>query len=141
MNKRLDNRGHEVLDPKPLAIPARIRKVSETDRFRSIVSGMLSDHVANQGFETFEESNDFFIDDDFFPMSPHELTPELEEQFNEFVSRSIAAAKGDSPPPDPEVFGGLRVRRPEAPSEPPVVPGTEPVLDSKTASKVAPDAT
>lgn len=141
MSSRLNEKGHETLDPKPLAIPAKIRKISEQDKFRSIVAGMLSQHVSNQGFETFEESNDFFVEDDFFPMSPHELTPELEEQFNEFVSRSIAHAQGDAPKANPVLFGGLGLINPAPPGEPAAVPRADPVLDGKTAPKVAPEPT
>lgn len=140
MNKRLDKNGAEILDQKPLAIPARIRKISETDKFRSIVQGMLSQHVADQGFETFEEANDFFIDDDFFPMSPHELTPELEDRFNDFVSRSIAHAQGDQTPSNPTVFGGLGLINPTPPRESLAVPGASD-NDGKTPPKVAPEPT
>lgn len=121
--KRLDKNGSEQLDPRPKAIPAKIRRISETDRFRSIVAGMLSDAAADNGMESFEEANDFYVEDDFFPMSPHELTPEMEDQFNEFVSRSIAESQGPQTHTNPEVVAGLRLRNREAPGNAPVVPG------------------
>ncbi|QXP44247.1 MAG: hypothetical protein [Arizlama microvirus] len=125
MSKRLDENGYETLDPKPRAIPAKIRKISETDRFRAMVQGMLSDAAANNGMESFEEANDFYVEDDFFPMSPHELTPELEEQFNDFVDRSIAESKGPQDHSTPEMAAGLRLRNRQTSNNPPVVPGDD----------------
>lgn len=71
--KRQKNR-HENLDPTPIALPVRItRPLSEYDRFRNIIRNELSQQAASQGFETFEEADDFDVADDFDPKSPWEL--------------------------------------------------------------------
>lgn len=60
---RLDASGAEVLDPRPIEIPVALRR-SETisEQVRRLVSHEISAMAHNQGFETFEESNDFYIE-------------------------------------------------------------------------------
>lgn len=112
---RLNALGQEVLDKTPLAKPVRIRKISETDKFRSIVQGMLSDHAADRGVESFEEANDFDIDEDPFPQSRFELTVAEEQAFNDFVRRSIEAKAGAPVLSDRHLPEGLSLRH-NAPS-------------------------
>lgn len=128
--ERLNQFGQEVLSSTPLAKPVRIRKMSEPDRFRSIVQGMLSDAVADRA-ETFEEANDFEIEEDPFPQSRFELTVAEEIAFNQFVQRSIEAKAGGPVLTDRHLPQGFELRHTaEIPAEPgpvPVVPPAPPV--------------
>lgn len=71
---RLDARGHEILDPTPMAVPAGFKKPeSLAETIQRLVRRGLSDAAASQGFETFEESEDFNVEDETFdPSTPFE---------------------------------------------------------------------
>lgn len=60
----LDKRGYEVNNPKPLFIPVDGRP-SLRDRIKRMIRQELSDQAFDKGFETFEQSNDFDMDDEF----------------------------------------------------------------------------
>lgn len=66
--------GSEVLDPVPLAPPINYQK--PFDMFAHMQNLIRSEHVRlaalEAGAETFEESDDFEIGDDYDPSSPHE---------------------------------------------------------------------
>lgn len=84
--KFLDDKGREVPDPNPLEIPVGFKRPeSLAEQVRRLVrSEQLSQSVQAQGFETFEESEDFEIDDDMFdPSSPYE------EVFDPVLGRGI----------------------------------------------------
>lgn len=81
----LDEQGREIPDPTPMAVPAGF-KVPETldEQIRRLIRGAISTHADAQGAETFEESEDFDIDDDMFdPSSPYE------EVFDPVLGRGI----------------------------------------------------
>lgn len=83
---QLDEQGREVPDPQPIAIPAGFREPETLEqRIRRLVrSEQFSASMDSQGFETFEESEDFEIDDDMFdPESPYE------EVFDPVLGRGI----------------------------------------------------
>lgn len=66
----LDERGRELGDPLPVAPPAHLRRGQTTaEMIQSMVRRELSLRAEEHGFETFEESDDFDIDDD--PADPH----------------------------------------------------------------------
>lgn len=65
----------EILDDTPLEVPSGLsRPESITDTIKRMVRDHVSAAADRQGFETFEESNDFELPDDEFaePVSPHE---------------------------------------------------------------------
>lgn len=70
---RLDSAGHEVLDDKPPHIPAGFRR---PETLQEQVARLVRTHVSREaeeaGYETFEEAEDFEVDDDFDPSSPFE---------------------------------------------------------------------
>lgn len=83
--KFLDKDGNEVPDPTPVSIPAGF-KVPESlsDQIRRLIRTSLSQQADDQGMETFDESEDFEIDDDMFdPSSPYE------EVFDPVLGRGI----------------------------------------------------
>lgn len=96
--------GEEVFDETPLSVP--LRPVSHTygliEQVRHMIAGELSRRASDQGYETFEESDDFEVGD-YHPRSPYELTldQELEGGDNDFrpegdVEASATNASGDA---------------------------------------------
>ena len=81
---RLDPSGGEVLDPRPMEIPAGFRKPeSLAETVQRLTRGAIARHAAEQGFESFEESEDFDVDDDFDPSTPYEA------EFDPVLGRDI----------------------------------------------------
>lgn len=71
----LDERGWEVPDSTPVAWPAGVRRPETlTDQIRRLVRMEVSRAAAEQGLETFEESDDFDVEDEDEFRSPYELT-------------------------------------------------------------------
>lgn len=65
---------HELLDSTPIAIPLKFRG-HQGDNLRELVQSMVhevSNNMGKMGFETFEEAEDFQVDDDYDPKSPWE---------------------------------------------------------------------
>lgn len=84
--KFLDDQGREIPDPQPIAIPAGYKlPESLSDQIRRLIrSEQFSKMVNDQGFDTFEEAEDFEIDDDMWdPSSPYE------EVFDPVLGRGI----------------------------------------------------
>ena len=70
----LDDYGHELLDPTPMAPPIGYKpQPSMVEIIRAqIRSEQLAKEAEDAGFETFEEADDFEVDDDYDPSSPYE---------------------------------------------------------------------
>lgn len=80
MNK---NDGKEYLDPTPVAVPVGFgRPESLQETIRRLVRTEVSRGASQAGFESFEEANDFDVDDDEFVTS-HELRAMENEFINE----------------------------------------------------------
>lgn len=74
INSRLNERGQEVLDPTPMAIPVGFAKPESLEARMARAVRLASLHAANQGFETIEEAEDFDTgEDDYVPYSEHEV--------------------------------------------------------------------
>lgn len=83
---RLDKFGHEVPDPTPLSLPSGFRRPETLqEQVRRLVRTQLSQAAAEQGEETFEESEDFDVDDDFDPSTPFEVF------FDPALNREVSA--------------------------------------------------
>lgn len=78
----LNDRGHEVPDPTPVEWPAGVRRPETlTEQIQRLVRVQMSQFAEEQGLETFEEADDFDIDDEEgAPFSPYELTEMQEER-------------------------------------------------------------
>lgn len=64
----LNERGWEELDPTPVSKPVRFNRQGSTlDEIRHAL-GILNREAAERGLETFEESDDFDVEDD--PVDP-----------------------------------------------------------------------
>lgn len=84
--KFLDDQGREIPDPRPLDVPIGFKKPETlADQIRRLIrSQQLSDLANSQDMDTFEEAEDFEIDDDMFdPSSPYE------EVFDPVLGRGI----------------------------------------------------
>lgn len=74
MGKFHDELGREICDPTPLEVPAYLKRPeSTTELIKRIVQGSLSRAAERQGFESFDDANDFDMDeDDDAPVTVHE---------------------------------------------------------------------
>ena len=85
----LDDRGWEVPDPNPVEIPAGFRKPETlAEMVQRMVRGRVSEIAESEGYETFEEADDFEIADDEYMDDPS--TP-YEEEFDPMLGRGITA--------------------------------------------------
>lgn len=78
---------HEEVDNTPVEVPLRYRnRPDEVERMKYLIRTAMSEMAEENQLETFEEANDFDVDDgsDFDPSSPHEVI-EDDEQFREFA--------------------------------------------------------
>lgn len=93
----LDENGHEVLDNSPVAIPLRFTRVqSEFERVAHLVRLQMSVLADDQGYETFDEANDFDVGDDLeFGQGYEEL--DNEETF--YAHRSDPTGRPPDAPP------------------------------------------
>jgi hypothetical protein len=76
----------EQPDPRPVEIPLDCKKPeSIEDMIRKYVATQLSTHMHNQGHETFDEANDFDVDedDDVMYNSPYEEIELIEEHLDD----------------------------------------------------------
>lgn len=91
---QLDLLGHEVPDPTPLALPVGFKTPeSLTEQIQRLVRGAISQEAAERGEETFEEADDFDVDDeldfrtpyemDFDPVLGREVSPEMMQKHAE----------------------------------------------------------
>lgn len=68
-----DANGHEILDPRPMALPVGFqRPPTLAEQVARLVRGHMSDMAAADGFETFEDADDFELDEDIIVPSPWE---------------------------------------------------------------------
>lgn len=74
MKERLNSDGWEIPDPKPVEVPAGFKRPETlAEQVQRLVRTGLSQAAARQGAETFEEAEDFDVeDDDFDPSTPYE---------------------------------------------------------------------
>lgn len=90
--------GQEVPDPVPVAVPAGwTRPEPLADLIRRMVRTEFSRAAAEEGEESFEEADDFDVEDeDPDPLSAYEI--------NEAAPEALEGVRDDdaAPPPDPQ---------------------------------------
>lgn len=66
---------YQTLDDTPVEIPTRLRlPQSRTDQIRQYIREEMSRAAADQGHESFEDADDFDLDDEEdMPLSPYEI--------------------------------------------------------------------
>lgn len=83
----MDENGWEVPDPKPMAIPAGFRRPETlAEQVQRLVRSAISREAEGQGMETFEESEDFDIEDE-----PDDPSTVYETFFDPIMGRDISA--------------------------------------------------
>lgn len=109
----LDNEGREIPDNTPLVVRFRGRTISQFDQVRAYIRNELSRQAEALEMESFEDANDFQVDDDLFPVSPHEYSEDTEA-----ADREALLAGDPSRPRQAEVAPQV-----ESSSSPPVQGG------------------
>lgn len=98
--RKLDDNGCEVLDDTPVAMPVRFGRAENlSETVRRLVAGELSGYAASQGFESFDEADDFEVGDDYDPRSRYELDDvqsEYDIRYDDRYKRRPPAAQGAS---------------------------------------------
>ncbi|AZL83034.1 hypothetical protein [Apis mellifera associated microvirus 47] len=122
----LDDQGREIPDDTPIVISIRGQRVSQFDQVRAYIRNELSRQAEGMQMETFEDANDFDVEDDMFPVSPHEYSKDTEEADREALQaelerqrRAKAASSGKPPSGNPDGGAGSEGSSP-SPSEPEV---------------------
>lgn len=71
---RLDEEGREIPDPTPIELPLGMKRPETlAEQVQRLVRNQVSQYAAIHGHETFEEAEDFDIEDDLDPSTPYEL--------------------------------------------------------------------
>lgn len=105
---RLDERGRELLDGRPMEPPVGYNpQPSLMEKIRKMVyDAQIQRDLEKAGAETFDEANDFDVGDDYDPSSPweqyYEPTP-----FEAFIKDKEAALKAE-PPREPSSGGAAQ---------------------------------
>lgn len=75
----LNEFGQEIPDDTPVVINLPgVGQVNMLDDVKKFIDIYMSQRAAAEGMETIEDANDFEVDDDLFPVSPHEYDKETE---------------------------------------------------------------
>lgn len=100
----LDPKGHELLNPKPMFLECGLEApLTLQQRIQRILKRELSAQAEMQGRETFEESNDFDVSDDFDSPEIQSKYDLVEEEFPSDIAQPPAEdPEGTPPPPSPE---------------------------------------
>jgi hypothetical protein len=117
---KLNEKGHEVLDDTPVAIPVRFQRPENlTDQIRRVIRQEMSRVADFAGMETFEEADDFNVpDDEYDPRSPHELS--LDQELEGYGGNEDGAAGRTGPDKqEPGGSGGSIPEDREAGEKPP----------------------
>lgn len=89
----LNEFGQEVPDQTPIVLRVGQKTITQFDHIKAYIRREISQAAANAEMETFDEANDFEVDDDPIPQSPHEYTEEQEERERERFEDAKTQAK------------------------------------------------
>lgn len=103
-----NDRGEELPDDTPIELPVKFKRPpSLQEQIQQMVRRELSEVAQSQGFESFEESDDFEVDDDNDIRSVHELTPMQEDVRYAKPDKSVLdkrdGKEDDTPTPEVKV--------------------------------------
>lgn len=116
-----DEFGREIPDPTPVAVPAGwSRPVPLQQQIQAMIRTELSRKAVEDGQESFEEADDFDVDEEPDPLSPYEMPEGLPER----PTRHETLDGGIEPPPPPG----------EAPTAPNKAVSGDPVNSGQTPS-------
>lgn len=78
---KFDDRGRELPDDTPVEVPLNWKRPpSMQEMIKQHIRVEMSRQAADSGFESFEESDDFEVDEDPDPLSQYELREMVEER-------------------------------------------------------------
>lgn len=84
---RQDEEGREIPDSTPLELPLGMKRPDTlAEQVQRLVRRQLSDYAALHGHESFEEAEDFDVDEDFDPSTPYE------EEFDPILGKNLTPA-------------------------------------------------
>jgi len=83
--------GQEIPDDTPVVIHIKGRTISQFDQVRAFIRRELAEHADGQ-LETFEDANDFDVEDDPFPVSAAEYTEDTEAADREVIEAEASRA-------------------------------------------------
>lgn len=117
----LDAEGREILDTTPIAPPIGFhQQPSMFEYVREMVrSERLKAELEAQGLESFEEADDFDVDDDFDPTTPYEndFDPPAKELAQ--AGKEVVASKAKQPSvADDKSASGIQPAKPDGSAEP-----------------------
>lgn len=99
----LDERGYEIPDNTPVAVPTRLRMPqSRTEQIRSYIRHELSQREFQSGRETFQEADDFDLPDVEWSSPYEETFDPLPEKSAVNTSADVPADKAGKTPVKPE---------------------------------------
>lgn len=79
MSDTTRNPRHEYLDDTPRALPLKFKRQSFIDNMREFIRQELSRTADSKDFESFEEADDFWVEDDeTLPRTAYELDADQE---------------------------------------------------------------
>jgi len=82
----LDAKGHEIMDPTPVSLPAGFKRPETlAEQVQRLVRNQVSQEAHKAGAETFEEAEDFDIEDEIDPSTPYEA------EFDPTLGREVTA--------------------------------------------------
>lgn len=86
---KLDENGHEILDATPIAIPLGMKRPESIQEMvaRLVRQERFRAALGKDDYESFEEADDFDVDDDYDPTTP------FEQHFDPLIGREISAAE------------------------------------------------
>lgn len=80
MDAIFNEKGHQVPDPTPVEVPVAFRRPPTMDEMiRAHIRREMSLQAQAQGLETFEEADDFDVDEDPDPVSEYEVQDMIPE--------------------------------------------------------------
>jgi len=116
---RFDSRGREIPDPRPISVPAGLtRPPTLSEQIKRFIRSEMSRQAVQEEKESFEEADDFDVDEDPDPLSIYELPEGVVEAPG---GRKDVDA---DPPPDPQEK--LNLSDPGASQGPSAVPPGKP---------------
>lgn len=112
---KFDDEGREIMDPLPIAPPIGYKKApSISEQIRTMIrSERLRQEAENEGYESFEEADDFDVGDydpkspyeeEFEPLPPDDTNDRLKDLGDHIGNAIMSKLGGDPPgqPPEPE---------------------------------------
>ncbi len=112
----LDEKGRELPNPNPLYVEVTPKRLNLQQQIKRLLNTELSRQAYDQGFESFEESNDFEVEDEFD-------IPESNTQYEILEEETVIEA----PPAPVEEVTPEEVEKPEP--EPVLEPVPAPAED------------